>query len=1178
MTTDEDTEHPEPNGDRPRIVGIGASAGGLEAIEALVAQITPDTGIAWTVVQHLSPDHDSIMDRLLAGYTGLPVETITDGLRPEPDKIYLMPAGFEVRLEDDAFRLTERFEGHLSTPIDVFFHSLASERGYDAFGIVLSGTGSDGTNGIKAIKAAGGIAMVQASDNARFPGMPDSARSTGLVDFVLRARDMPAKINEIARHRSEFSDENRRERLMKEIEDRLPAFTEHLKNRHGHDFTSYKPGTLVRRIERRMSLLRYQTVDDYLEKLTEEESEDALLLQDFLIGVTRFFRDAEFFDLLRKQVVRPLLDSEQKGFRVWVPGCSTGEEAYSIALIFLEEMKASNDRRPLQVFGTDIDQPALLQARMGAYAPSAMQDVPEELLDTWFTLENGLYRAKPSLREICVFAPHNLLQDPPFSRLDLISCRNLMIYLDSTLQRRVIPRFHFALRDGGCLFLGPAEGLAGHDEFFDVIENKARIFRRNDATPPRYSPLTSEKPRVRTNIMAVQPEHIDVQQASADNRAEQAFLSMHAAPFAVVSSKGEVSYVSDQMARLVQPEKGTPSTNIDSYLVRPLRLPVRSALSEARREGSQATVLNVVVTSEKGEEIYDVLVDPLDGDEDDFLVTLKPVKTRSASEVAELLGEREKNEGRTLERELAASRRQLELAEAEFDSSSQRLQATNEELLSMNEELQSSNEELETSREELQSINEELETLNAELSENNAQLQRANSDVKNLFESTDIAVLFLDSQLSVRSFTPSTSHLFGIRQRDVGRPISDLSARVEYPELAEDAERVSQTLQRVQREVSISATNETFILRMRPYRTTDDRLDGYVLTFVDITERKRIEQQLEENAEALARQYAELESLYDTTPVGLSLIDRDLRWLRINKQLADIHGFPIEEHIGKRQDELLPETDEKFANLQRQVLRTGEAVMNLEVQGHTAADPDTLRDWVIDYYPVRSASGDVFAVGTCVREVTEQKELLRQVEASEARKTILLGELQHRVKNTLATVAAISRFSATGVETVQDYQERLGDRLVAISRTHDLLTQTDWQKVSLFDILRDEMAPYGKEGHDCYELNGPDLTLDPREALALGLAFHELTTNAAKYGALSVTDGCVRINVTVDESDSAIFNRRIEWREEGGPSVKAPEGAGFGSFLIGEVLGAQTGGKAEMVFESDGLVVRIALP
>jgi two-component system CheB/CheR fusion protein len=1280
----------------PTIVAIGASAGGLEALKSFVRSIPNDSNLAYVVVQHLAPDQPSLMDKLLGAHTPVPVERIEDGAPIVPDRVHVIPPGPFLAIEEGRFRLVEheREEG-VRTPIDRFFASLAEAAGRRAFAIVLSGTGSDGTMGVRAVKANGGIALVQESHSARFPGMPDSAAATGLVDFVLRPQDMPGRILEIVEHRRRIEDGRGREDLLETVEARLDEVLDHLNGDAGQSFAGYKPGTLVRRVARRMTLLRQSTLDGYLRTLDETPEERQLLTQDFLIGVTKFFRDPEAYDVLRDQALAPLFDSDVSSFRVWVPGCSTGEEAYSIAILLKEMAEARGDTRHWKIFGTDIDLDALRHARTGRYADTVIERLTDERREQHFTRDEDAWRISSELREMCVFAPHNLLSDPPFSKLDLVSCRNVMIYLNAQSQRELIPRFHYALKPGRFLWLGPSESLGRSERFFRTVNRETRLFRRDDSAVATYSSLSPQGRRETPLGLAgpgAPPERRSQPERTPDieGQSEAIFLQRRAAPFATVNRQNEVVYVNDAMASFVRPSRGATSTSLDDYLAAELRLPVHSALDEARETALDAEVRNVVAKIDGASRLFDVGVTPFGQDSDLMLVTLNEVRQHEPDDaMANDLGRR----SAAYEQELLLTRRRLTSLEREYETSEQELRGANEELLSMNEELQSSNEELETSREELQSINEELETINAELTENNRQLTRANSDLKNLLESTDIATLFIDDTDCVRLYTPELGRLFGVQERDIGRPIHDLASKVDYPDLAADAAEVRETLQPVEREIGIEATDETFQARLRPYRTIDNRLDGVVITFVDITSRKRNERQLEENAHVLRQQYAELETLYDTAPIGLNLIDRDFRYLRINERLAQINGLPVEAHIGKRQDELVPEAHVAVSEVQKEVFRTGQAAYGLEIRAETPADPGRMREFLVDFYPVFEGA-EVVALGSCVREVTAERDLQRRIAESEARltfalenhhlgawdvdlatgrvettalhnrifgfeepvtdwdaemttefvlqedqpsvraayekaiatgehlllnyrirrrdgairwveiqgrpivdesgqpvrfagtiedvterveadrrKDILLAELEHRVKNILAVVQAIARFTARSSQDKEQMTRSLIDRLAAISRTHDALTEGGWRPQSLKGLVEAEIAPYAEPSNARYEYLGDDVWLDPAVALSLGLALHELTTNAAKYGALSTEEGKIRVTV---EGACGIL-RRLDWSESGGPPVTEPEREGFGTFLIKNLLAQELDASIEVRYPMRGLHCSIRL-
>ncbi|MFP7674003.1 chemotaxis protein CheB [Marivita sp. S0852] len=1159
------------------IVGIGASAGGLEALHAFVRAIPKQSGACYVIVQHLSPDQQSIMDQLLQPDCAIPVTQITDGEEAKPDHVYIVPPGVTLRLTDDHFKLDQRNKTRaVFRPIDLFFTSLAEVKGRDAYCVVLSGTGSDGTEGLKTVKAQGGYALVQDSGGARFPGMPDSAKATGLVDMVLPAGQIPGRLTEIMHHRRRLMGDEAQEALRHTVEKNLSEITALLADASGNDFSEYKPGTLVRRIERRMNLMRIGKVEQFLETLRADPSQAELLAQEFLIGVTQFFRDPAAFEALRKKVVRPLVTRDQSNIRVWVPGCSSGEEAYSIAMLFLEEIEAAGTRQNLQVFGTDIDVPALIAARAGVFSPAAVEVMGEKRRDRFFSVDAGHYRAKPTLRETCVFAPHNLVQDPPFSRLDLISCRNLMIYLSSDLQKRVIPRMHFALRDGGHLFLGPSEGISGEDDLFSVVDKTHRIFARNNNTGTRYSALTDPVPRPRPLEHSVTRDAMmSVSSAQSEKAreavAEHEFLSRFAAPFALITASGDIVYLSTRMTDFVAPEHGVPSSNIDAYLKRELRLPVRNAMREAKETGEIVKFENILIDDAGTPMFVDISVGRTRQDDGLYLLSLNLVRHVEPGTASDAIAKRDASDQDMLEIENFNLRRQLSSALQEFEGSAQELKSSNEELLSMNEELQSSNEELETSREELQSINEELETVNAELQENNGLLTRANSDLKNLFESTDVAVLFLDRNFCVRNFTPATTQLFGIRPRDIGRPISDLSSKMDYPGLMEDARTVDESLRGLEREVQIDATGETYLLRMKPYRTVENVIDGYALALVDITNRKRYEDTLERNRQDLAKQYAELENLYDTTPVGLALIGRSFEYLRINTTLAAIDGKPIEDYDGKTIPDVIPEVAEEVLPLYEEVFRTGTPRLDVEINTTLPETGDELRHFIGDFYPVR-VDGEVYAVGVCVREVTKESRMMQELAAQAERQTLLMGELQHRVKNTLATINAISKLLLKPGDSAEEYQERLMRRIRAIARTHDLLTKADWTDVTLDQIVEAELAPYARVGEMRYDRHGPGLNLTSSEAVSLGMALHELATNAAKYGALSEAEGRVRIVTEMTPNADGSTHVTLTWKEVGGPPIDTtPERKGFGSLVLEKVLTRDLNAEVSIEFLPDGL-------
>ena len=970
--------------ERCPVVGIGASAGGLDPLQEFVAAIPPGSGIAYVVVQHLPPDRPSVLDELLACHARLPVHALEDGMDVVPDRVFVAPGGHVVALENDRFRLARSDEIGQRTPIDRFFFSLADRYGEDAFCVVLSGTGSDGTEGLRRVKASGGTAIVQRGGGLRYSGMPDSASATGLVDFALEPRDMPGRIVDIVSHLDAPEPGPRQERMLEEIETVLPEIVSLLADDAvGHDFSGYKSGTLARRVERRMLLTHHRTVAGFVDSLRGDEDERRRLVQDFLIGVTRFFRDPPAFEALRVEVVPMLVKRAalaERPVRVWAPGSSTGEETYSIAMLLSDALEEAGLGGALQVFGTDIDAAALYHARRGIFSAESVADVGEKYAGRYLVAHRGDYRVDSALRERCVFALHNVVSDPAFSRMDLIVCRNLLIYLNEETQRSLVHKFHYALESGGVLFLGPSESLQRKGGLFRELNRKHRLFVRNDHASGDYSSLANGgalAARLSRLQSASARDTAGPVSGSLEERAERAFLRRLAAPFAVVDADDALVYLSEAMTRFVRPAAGLPSTRLDAFLAPELRAPARRLVALARSDGGRHVVDCRVEETSGERRLVRLSAAPLDDGGGETMLSIQPIERAASAPPAADVGAAPSAEHERLESDLAHARRELDAAINDREISSHELRGSNEELLSMNVELQSTNEELEISREELQSVNEELQTINAELNEGNDRLRRANSDMKNLFENAEAITLFLDAALRVRSFTPGATRLFGIRARDVGRPLVEIARRFEHETFEEDAASVLRSLEAIEREIDIG-DEESYILRIRPYRTVDDRLDGLVVTFFDISSRRRQERRIAENDESLKRQLAELETLYATTPVGLSLIDRDHRWLRMNEKLAEINGFAVEEHIGKRQQDLIPEIDSHVAAAQRSVFETGRPVLNMEVSGTTPAEPDRVRDWIADYYPVK-AGGEVFAVGCCVRDVSDQKALEREL-------------------------------------------------------------------------------------------------------------------------------------------------------------------------------------------------------
>ena len=761
------------------IVGIGASAGGVDALRRLLPNISPGCGMAFVVVQHLDPDHASLLAEVLTRSTSLPVAQIEAETVVEPERVYVIPPNAALTIREGRLLLSRpaapRGQRNL---IDEFFISLARDQGENAACVILSGTGSDGTIGLRAIKEGGGLTLAQSE--AEYDGMMRSAVATGLVDFVLRAEEMPARLADY------FHRLTRLENL-KEAEGQpdavpyLEQITAIVRAQTGHDFSNYKDRTIVRRVQRRMHVLGIDNVAAFVARLRQDSHEVALLFQDLLIGVTNFFRDPEAFAALKLQVIPALF--KDKGaddtVRVWVPGCATGEEAYSIAILLREQAPQSAGAPKLQIFATDIDEHALDIARIGRYPATITNDVPQQQLERYFVREDGTYRIAADLREICLFSLHNLLRDAPFSKLDLISCRNLLIYLSPDLQDRVIPLFHYALAPNGYLFLGTSENVTRHSRLFLTADRTHRIFRRRahlDRQIPAF-PLTAPDPLRRSVPARWHPAPAG--EPTLNDVAERQLLDRFAPAFVVINAEGDLLQSSGRTGKYLQLPPGAPDTNIFNMARPGLRLDLRAALHRAGSTGQLARQLKVNVGTNGGQQEIDLYVQPLRiGSAPDGLYMvvfqdiggIKPVIDEEAISTDDV-GE---SNVRQLEAELRATRGRLQTTTEELESSNEELKSSNEELQSINEELQSTNEELETSKEELQSINEELQTVNAELNARVEELSRANNDMRNLLESTQIATVFLDRMLTVKGFTPAGRVLAG---RKRCRPADHARAR-----------------------------------------------------------------------------------------------------------------------------------------------------------------------------------------------------------------------------------------------------------------------------------------------------------------------------------------------------------------------------------------------------------------
>jgi two-component system CheB/CheR fusion protein len=890
-------------------VGIGASAGGLEAFKKFFAATPDDSGLAFVLIQHLDPTHESMLANLLSNYTAMPVVQISRDTFVEPDHVYIIPPNKYLELDQNTLKLTDPVERRgMRMAIDFFFRSLAIHRREKAVGIILSGTGSDGSLGIKAIKENGGLVMVQSPIGAQYDGMPYAALNTGIVDAEANVEDMPEVLLKYIRHPYVIQAESPSPQASED--DALRTILSILRSHANYDFRSYKKGTLLRRIHRRMGLRQVDGADAYIAMLREQPDEIMLLFRDLLIGVTSFFRDEEVFNTLEKVVVEKLVEHADGDaiLRIWVPGCASGEEAYSIAILFIEHMRKYGSDAQLQIFATDIDDRSLEIARSGIYPESIAADVSPERLERFFVrVDEQNYQVNKTVRQAVVFAPQNLLSDAPFSKLDLISCRNLLIYLEPEVQTKIIRLFHFALKESGYLLLGPSETIGQQTFLFQTVSRNLRIYRR--IGPLRHElieiPILASR---ETRMPLVRHELKPAPVSSYRELMHQVIIDSFSPACALISRNYEILSVQGPMVDYLEFPPGELSKDLLAMARQGLRIRIRALVHKALRNQEMVVDSETRVLRNGSYVPCKVTVRPLtehEETEDMLLVAFEDREDASESTLLSAGSKEESSLVKQLEYELSNTREDLQSTIEEMESSNEELKASNEEVMSMNEELQSTNEELETSKEELQSLNEELSTVNSQLQEKVTELDKTNNDMSNLLASTDIATIFLDLDKCIKRFTPITAKLLNLIESDVGRPISNFSSTVVDNSLFSDIDQVLDKL--IPQEKEILADNgEWYLRRITPYRTQDNRIEGVVVTFVEITERKQFEEQLRAFNETLEHQVEErtaevhlLFQVVEQNSASVVVTDRYANIEYVNPAFEQNTGYPSEEVKGK---------------------------------------------------------------------------------------------------------------------------------------------------------------------------------------------------------------------------------------------------------------------------------------
>jgi two-component system CheB/CheR fusion protein len=1138
------------------IVGIGSSAGGLEALEKLFGAMPPDAGVAFVVIAHLDPTRESHLTELLGRHTEMPVVEVQGEIEVEPDHVYVIAPDQSLELHGDVLHPSKPSEPRAQRrPVDIFFRSLAENQRERAIGIILSGTGTNGSAGLRFIKSEGGIAVAQDPETAAYAGMPRSAISTGIVDLVLPPEKMADALIEVLRHpyvrQPEAVEQPDSDGQLSELLGVLRAQTD-------LDFQPYRRQTLLRRTHRRMGLHRIDDLGAYLERLRADPQEVTALARDLTINVSGFFRDPQAWKILDERVVTPLVREREanSAVRIWVPGCATGEEAYSLAMLFLARAEEARKSFDLRIFATDVAHHILPAARAGLYPASIGADVGVDRLERFFEIEDDSYQARKALRESITFAPQNLLRDPPFSRIDLVSCRNLLIYLEPDVQRKVLALFHFALRENGHLFLGPAESISGQEDLFEPVSKKWRIYRRLGPTRRDIVDFPLVGPRERP----AEPGRPGAARPSEPRRAVDPFqrdLLDRFVPASVLIDRhfGTHAFHGPTSDYLQQPG-GEPSTNLLALARDGLSAPLRRAVQSAIAENDEVSSAGRVKRGGSYQPVR-VVARPLGrrrGPDGMLVVSFFEHERSEAEAIPEV---EESLPGSRLEAELLATREDLRITIEQMEAANEELKASNEEIRSINEELHASNEELETSKEELQSLNEELNTTNNQLQAKVEELEVRTNDLNNLLNSTDVATLFLDRALCIRWFTPSMKALLELLPTDVGRPIAHFAQRFRGSNLLEDARNVLERLLPSDTEV-VDDLGRWYIRHIVPYRTTDDRINGVVVTFTDITDRKRRENEVRE-----AKEFAE--TIVDAVRFPLIVLTPELRVKSANAEFYETfqvtpdvtEGRPLAQ-LGNRGWDV-PELDQR---LSRVLPERGE-FSDLEIERDFGRIGR--RTMLLHGRPLDGAK--LILLGMV--DLTERKR-------GEEERELLARELSHRVKNVLAVVQSLA-VQTNHSRSIEEFRDTFLGRLSALARAQSLLLDTEWRSTDLKLLVEQALEAYRVDKPDVVEIDGESLPLSPSQGLGLGLILHELGTNATKFGALSRSEGRVHLSWQVEDGEQG---RRIRllWQERRGPRTKAPREKGFGTRLIERASAYELEGQVELDYAPGGLRCEVIFP
>lgn len=1139
------------------------SAGGLEVATTFLKAMPADSGMGFVIVQHLDPTRESMLADLLQRTTKMPVVQITEGMRVEPNRVHIIIPDKTLLIADGMLRLVPPKEKRgLRHPIDKFFTALAQDQAAKAIAIILSGAGSNGSAGLMDIKQAGGMCMAQDPKTAKFDSMPRHAIASGMIDFVLAPEDMPEALLRYTRHSyvenvpSELDENGEAKGAVAEIADVLAL----LLNKGGHDFRQYKHNTLSRRIHRRMGLAYTEKLEAYMALLEDNPDEVMALGKDLLINVTAFFRDGEAWDALDRDVITPLVEQAERGqtIRAWVPACSTGEEAYTIAMLLAERGEAADKDLGVKIFATDAADHHLGSARRATFPGSMVESLSPERIARFFDkIDDSYYRIKSKIRETVLFAPQNLLQDPPYSRMDLVSCRNLLIYLEPGAQDKVLSLAHFALRQDGYLFLGNAESVGRRGHLFETVSKRWRIYRRLGPARSAAIDFTNWPKRG-------EPAERPSSTPQVSEIALKTLADRFAPASVLIDRNYRVLHFHGRTEDFLAQPAGAPTMDLLALVRDGLALTVRSAVQKAIAESASVTLRAPIKGGSRNDVVLVTvnLVGSTDTSAGMLLVSFAKdiiaptgIKPRAAVTHVEAPALRD------LEEELRAARDEMRGTIEQFETTNEELTAANEEITSVNEELQSTNEELEATKEEQQSLNEELTTINAQLDRKVIELDEASDDLRNLLMGNEVATIFVDSKMRIKWFTPAIRTLFDLIDEDVGRPLANFSQKFPDVGLVEKARTSIDRLTAFEEEVRAD-DGQCYMLRILPYRTRDSLIAGAVATFIDISDLKTTQSDTE-----AARDYAE--AIVETVRDPLLVLGGDLRVKSANAAFYRLFRVAERDTTGRLVYELgsgqwdLP----KLRLLLEEMLPEQGQINEFLVEIPVAQLG--LRHLCLNARRIESEDKRPELILIALEDITDRL-------ASARHREMMVGELSHRVKNMLAVVQSIAVQTARHNPSLDSFNNAFQGRLQALAVANDAIIRGNWKGVQIHEIVERALDPFGA-GDQVKIAQGPAIDLRPQASLALAMILHELSTNAVKYGALSVPAGKVGIGWRTQAAGSG-DELILEWIERSGPAIVAPLRKGQGTRFIQGSIAHELKGKAALDFEPSGLSAMLSFP